>query len=79
MFCIMIKNLGAAKLAHLLNIRHDHIVKLLSPVGVEVCHLEPVGFILDAYVIQLNEHLLLIHKDSFLKTTRMISANTQRA
>ena len=37
--------------------RHNHIVELLRPVGVEVCHLEPVGLIFNADVIQLNENL----------------------
>ena len=41
----------------LLNIRHNHIVELLRPVGVEVRHLEPVSLIFNADVIQLNENL----------------------
>ena len=37
--------------------RHNHIVELLRPISVEVRHLEPVGLILNADVIQLNENL----------------------
>jgi hypothetical protein len=37
--------------------RHNHIVELLRPISVKVSHLEPIGLILDADVIQLNEYL----------------------
>lgn len=40
----------------LLNIRHNHIVELLRPISVEVRHLEPIGLVLNADVIQLNEN-----------------------
>mgnify|MGYP006886005659 CR=1 FL=1 len=37
--------------------RHNHIVEPLRPISVEVSHLEPIGLILDADIIQLNEYL----------------------
>lgn len=40
-----------------LYVRHNHIIELLRPVGVEVCHLEPVGLVLNADIAQLNEYL----------------------
>lgn len=37
--------------------RHNHIIEPLRPVSVEIIHLEPIGLILNADIIQLNEYL----------------------
>ena len=38
-------------------IRHNHIVELLWPFWMELCHLRPVILVFNAHIIKLNKHL----------------------